>query len=87
MTPNDVNAKLHLLRTLLDDLDTHLYPKRMAAENIEICQKLLDSEDAKAMLHPQFVAMLQSRVSHLSETLVKKAQDDMRFVRERISRR
>ena len=87
MTPNDVNAQLHLLRTLLEDLDRHLYPKKMAAENIEICQNLINSDDAKRMLSQEFLAVLQSRVNHLSETLVKKAQDDMRFVRDRISRR
>lgn len=87
MLPNDVNAQLSLLRSLLSDLDRHMHPRKLAAENVEICQRLLESEDAQRMLSPEFLRTLQGRVNDLSEKIVKRAQEEVQYVRKRIGRR
>jgi hypothetical protein len=73
----DISADFELLKSILTDLDRHLFGRGLATENIEIAQNLLESPDVGQMLHPDFVKRMQERIDTLGVSMMKRAQGDV----------
>ena len=70
-------AQLDLAKSIITDIERNLFGRGLAVDKLAISQTLLDSDDAKHLLHPELVASLQERIDTLQEALIKQAQGDV----------
>jgi hypothetical protein len=73
----DPHTELELTKSIILDLERHLFGRGLATESVEISQKLLDASDAQRLLHPDLIKSFQSRVDKLRGALVKQAEANM----------
>lgn len=71
-----ITKDVMLLKSMLSDLDEHIH--KTSADNISVCEAILYSEDARRMLHPDFVKEAATAVARAKGRLVKQAEVNYR---------
>jgi hypothetical protein len=71
---HDPQTELELAKSILLDLERHLFGRGLASENVEVSQNLLNSPDTQRLLHPDLIKVFQNRVDKLKGALIKEAQ-------------
>ena len=73
----DAHTELELTKSIVSDLERHLFSRGVSEDSVGISQTLLNNSDTKRLLHPDLIKKFQSRVDQLRSVLIKQAEGQL----------
>lgn len=76
------NNQFEIFKSIVTGLDHHLFPSSIKneASDIEVSNKLLNSEDITRFLRPEFIALMKAKLAIKASGFVKQSEIDQRDI-------
>lgn len=79
-----MDFSIDMALSLLTDFDNHLrgrFVNKSAEDNLEVCARLVKSEDAQKIFNPIFLKILNKAIELRRGELIKEAETKLQFMK------